>query len=114
MTRSGGDGDESGTDHELLARIAEADEASAVNLLTEFVVAQAAAILRLDPAGVDPGRSLLDYGLDSLMGLELRTRLDKALRVRVPTKKLWARPEPSSLAAYLAGLLDGTTGPADA
>lgn len=109
VARSDADEDETGTDHELLGRLADADETARTGLLAEFVVAQAAAILRLDPSGVDPDRSLLDYGLDSLMGLELRTRIDKALRVRVPTKQLWAHPEPTSLAGYLVELLGATT-----
>lgn len=98
----GGDGDESGTDHELLARVVGSDEAGQRDVLIDFLVAQAASILRVDPAGIDPDRSLLDYGLDSLMGLELRTRIDKALRSRIPTKALWTHPEPTSLAGYLA------------
>jgi len=94
--------DEAGPERELLARVAGSDGASQLGLLTEFLVGQAAAILRLDPAGMDPGRSLLDYGLDSLMGLELRSRIDKVLRIRIPTKQLWAHPAPSALAEYLA------------
>jgi len=95
-----------GADHDLLADLADLEPAEKLTRLTEFVLAQAAGILRIDPGGIDPARSLLDHGLDSLMGLELRTRIDKALGVRVPTKKLWAHPEPVALAEHLAGLLD--------
>ena len=105
VARSGTASDESGVDTDLLEKLGEVDAAERHRLLAEFVVARAAAILRVDPAGIDPGRSLLDYGLDSLMGLELRTRIDKALQVRVPTKTLWAHPEPASLAHHIAEVL---------
>ncbi|MHA6804519.1 SDR family NAD(P)-dependent oxidoreductase [Salinifilum ghardaiensis] len=105
MARSDGDENESGIDRDLLARLSEVDAGDKLNALTGFVIEQAAAILRVDSAGIAPERSLLDYGLDSLMGLELRTRLDKALGVRIPTKKLWSLPQPESLAGYLAELL---------
>ncbi|MBA8826065.1 acyl carrier protein [Saccharopolyspora lacisalsi] len=108
MAQSAGDADETGADLELLERLSDADAPTRLSSLTGFVIEQAAAILRVDPAGVDPGRSLLDYGLDSLMGLELRTRIDKALRVRVPTKQLWAHPDPESLAGCLAEKLGGS------
>ena len=108
VAQSSGDADEGSADLELLDRLSDADAPTRLSLLTGFVIEQAAAILRVDPAGVDPGRSLLDYGLDSLMGLELRTRIDKALRVRIPTKQLWAHPAPESLADRLAEALGGS------
>jgi mycocerosic acid synthase/polyketide synthase 5 len=47
----------------------------------------------------------MEIGIDSLMALELRTRIEKDLGVRVPTKVLWSHGSPSALAEYLTGRL---------
>ncbi|WP_343123335.1 sulfolipid-1 biosynthesis phthioceranic/hydroxyphthioceranic acid synthase [Actinopolyspora erythraea] len=50
---------------------------------------------------VDPDRAFKDYGLDSLGGLELRTRLEKTLGLRVSVKTLAAHSTARTLTDYL-------------
>lgn len=74
--------------------------------LRKYLCAQIATIIRA--ATVDPGRRFSECGLDSLGKLELRTRIDKDLGVRVSTKILWEHDTAHTLALHL---LDRATPP---
>jgi len=60
-----------------------------------------ARILRLPDTQIDPQRTLLRLGLDSLMALELRNRLATDLQLQVPTTLLLQDTRIAQLAAYL-------------
>jgi acyl carrier protein len=58
-------------------------------------------VLRIEPARVgrhDPFRGL---GLDSLMSLELRNRIEAALELKLSVTLLWAHSTLAALATYL-------------
>ena len=46
--------------------------------------AHAAAVLRLDPATIDVSEPLTAFGIDSLMAVELKNRVDRDLGLSVP------------------------------
>jgi acyl carrier protein len=89
--------------------VLEADTALRLPLLRELLTSELARVLRLGAAKIDPRTDFALLGLDSLMGLELRSRLESALRVLVPAITLWANPSVDALSDELLDLL----GPAD-
>lgn len=72
--------------------------------LQKYLCAQIAAIIRA--AAVDPSHRFTECGLDSLGKLELRTRIDKDLGVRVSTKNLWEHDTAHALALHLLDRTD--------
>ncbi|WP_027133349.1 type I polyketide synthase [Geminicoccus roseus] len=56
-----------------------------------------------DPALLDPQRGLFEQGLDSLMALSLRRRLEDATGSPVPASVLFSHPSIAALEQWLAG-----------
>ncbi|HEV2149465.1 MAG TPA: acyl carrier protein, partial [Longimicrobiaceae bacterium] len=77
---------------------------------------QVARVLRLAPARVEADRPLRALGLDSLMAIELRNRLEASLGVPVPATAIWNYPTVGALVPFLAQRmevpLEGTSPPA--
>lgn len=72
--------------------------------LRRFVAGEAGAIVR---GTVDPGRPFNDYGLDSLGNLELRTRIETNLGIRIAPKAVAEHNSAQALAQHLADHLVG-------
>jgi len=68
----------------------------------DFVQAEVARVLRLAPSRIDPTKPFRTMGLDSLMGLELRNRLEPAVGIRIPATLVWNYPTVVQFAAQLA------------
>jgi len=66
---------------------------------------QVAAVLRLNVERVPDGKPLRSLGLDSLMALELRNRLERALHLKLSATLVWNYPTISALAGHLEGRL---------
>ncbi|WP_143271322.1 MULTISPECIES: type I polyketide synthase [unclassified Azospirillum] len=64
--------------------------------------AEVASVLRTDPAKVPPDEPLRSLGLDSLMALELRNRLERLTGLRLPATLAWTCPTPALMALHLA------------
>jgi acyl carrier protein len=66
---------------------------------------QVAAVLRLNVERVPDGKPLRSLGLDSLMALELRNRLERALHLKLSATLVWNYPTISALAGHLEARL---------
>src|SRR5690606_7567752 len=71
-------------------------------LVESFVQQQVALVLKLAPARIDTKRPLRTMGLDSLMGLELRNRLEAGTGATLPATLIWNYPTVEALAPELA------------
>jgi NADPH:quinone reductase-like Zn-dependent oxidoreductase/acyl carrier protein len=91
----------------LVARLRAATAADRRALVEEFVIDQVAHVVRVDRSRIERSMPFKSLGIDSLMGLELRNRLESALGVRLPATLVWSYGDAEALAAYLATRLDG-------
>lgn len=81
--------------------------------LTAYVTGELAKILMLDERSLDPHKGLFDLGMDSLMALEFRNRVQAALDHEVPATLLFNYPTVQAIAGYLATVLFGEPRAAD-
>lgn len=81
--------------------------------LTGYVTGELAKILMLDERSLDPHKGLFDLGMDSLMALEFRNRVQAALDHEVPATLLFNYPTVQAIAGYLATVLFGEPRAAD-
>lgn len=72
----------------------------------EYIQGQIAQVLRMSSFQIDPHAPLGSYGLDSLMAIELRNRLDNALGLKLSATLAWNYPTVSDLAVYLANKME--------
>ncbi len=80
-------------------------------LLQELVVTELARVLRCAPSRIDVHQPLTRLGLDSLMAVEFRNRIEGGLAVRLPVAELLKGPTIVGLAARLTDELGRTTAP---
>jgi phthiocerol/phenolphthiocerol synthesis type-I polyketide synthase C len=92
-------------DTAILAALRTAPAGGRRALLENHVAEQLAAVLRLTPNQVDRGTRASAQGLDSLMGLALRNRLERSLGLRLKATLIWNYPTVTALAGYLAEAL---------
>ncbi|MBT2210870.1 type I polyketide synthase [Actinomadura sp. NEAU-AAG7] len=96
-------------------RAAVADAASAAPLtephqIEELVATNAAAVLgHAETDAVPLDRAFRDLGFDSLMGIELRNRLNTATGLRLPATAVFDHPNASALARHILAQFSGTT-----
>ena len=88
---------------ELLARLAAAEPGARARLLEEVLRAQVSQVLRIPEDKLDVDAPLTSLGMDSLMGLELRNRIEATLGITVPATLLWTYPTVTALSVHLAG-----------
>ncbi|RJQ80838.1 acyltransferase domain-containing protein [Amycolatopsis panacis] len=61
--------------------------------------------MKLDSADLSPARSLAEQGMDSILTVMVRRRLEKRFGHRLPSTLLWQTPTVTAIADHLAGLL---------
>jgi NADPH:quinone reductase-like Zn-dependent oxidoreductase/acyl carrier protein len=93
-------------DKELVARLRAASAAELPGMMEALVREQAAAVLRLEPSRIERETPLKALGIDSLMGLELRNRLEARLGVTLSATLAWTYPHVAALTEYLIGRLE--------
>ncbi|MBT2414817.1 type I polyketide synthase [Streptomyces sp. ISL-12] len=99
---------------DLLDALCAADGAEGrERVLLPRVVEHIAAVLRLPADRFDADTSLVTLGLDSLMAIALRNRLQRELSLDIPTTVMWTHPTASALTHYLLARLhpERATGP---
>nr|CBD77732.1 polyketide synthase [Chondromyces crocatus] len=72
------------------------------SLLEAFLREQLALVLKSSPARVDEAAPLRSMGVDSLMAIEFRNRLEASLGLVLPATLVWTYPTLSDLATHLA------------
>jgi len=91
---------------DVLTQVREAHAAEREDVLVSFLQGEVQAVLRL-PSAPAPTVGFFDLGMDSLMAVELRNRLNRALAgsYTAPNTLVFDYPDIASLAAHLAGEL---------
>nr|ALD82521.1 polyketide synthase [Nannocystis sp. MB1016] len=87
---------------ETLTRTAAGERMAA---LEDHVVEQLGRVLRLPPEKIERGLPFTRIGLDSLMSLETRNRLERSLGLKLPPTLCFTYPDTTSLAAFLLATL---------
>jgi acyl transferase domain-containing protein/acyl carrier protein len=83
-------------------------------MLTAHLQDELAKVMRLGGARIDPSAPLGDLGMDSLMGLEIRNRLEASLGLTLSATLAWTYPTIDALTGHLAQMMDLALEPADA
>jgi epothilone polyketide synthase D len=94
-------------DEELLERLATAEPDARTAILQAALCALVSQVLRLPEDRLDTEIPLTDLGMDSLMGLELRNRIEGALGITMPATLLWTYPTGAALARHLSASFGG-------
>lgn len=84
----------------VIDMIANAPSTEHRKLLEEHIVTQIAAILRMDASKVDREENLQQYGLDSLMVIELRNKLQASMDMQVSVADVWSHASIRQLAGW--------------
>ena len=74
-------------------------------LLISHLQKELSTVLGVEAAEIDPRESLYNLGLDSLMALELKQRLENGLGIALPLESLMQNPSLAELSAGLLALL---------
>ncbi len=104
-------GDDSASSEDLLSQLRNAATAERESLLASALQQEVQAVLRL-PTAPAPSVGFFDLGMDSLMSVELRNRLNRALSGEyvVSNTAVFDYPNVAALAEHLAGELGQTLG----
>jgi acyl transferase domain-containing protein len=86
----------------LLDRLAESPPAVRHRLLEDRVQLEVCAVLGREDQPIDRDTGFFETGMDSITSMELKTRLEAALGVRLAATAAFENPTVASLAAYLS------------
>jgi NADPH:quinone reductase-like Zn-dependent oxidoreductase/acyl carrier protein len=92
-------------DRAVLDRLAAAPADERAGVMEELLRKQVSQVLRIGESKVDAQSPLTSLGMDSLMGLELRNRIETLLGVKMPATILWTYPTVAALSVHLLGEL---------
>ena len=105
------EGDDAASAEDLLSQLRQAPAATREEVLASFLQAEVKAVLRL-PTAPAPTVGFFDLGMDSLMAVELRNRLNRAFAGAYTASNtvVFDYPDIAALAAHLAGELAEVVG----
>jgi len=86
----------------LLEQLTAAEPQERRGIVERFVAARAARVLRLSADQIDLEKPLRAMGLDSLLGVEFRNRLEADTGLSIPTTLIWNYPTVAKLAPQVA------------
>jgi acyl carrier protein len=91
------------TGHDFLRRLEAARPQDRRALLVDHVRSAVAKVLRLEPGKeIETSRGLFDLGMDSLMSVELKSRLEASLGQPLPSTLTFNYPNVGAIVDYLA------------
>jgi thioester reductase-like protein len=82
-------------------------------IVEDYLREQIGAVLRLAPSEVDVHSELMSLGLDSLMALELRNRLENGTGLKLAATFAWSYPTIFALAGFLEEKLSAAPAPTE-
>ncbi|HEU5074826.1 MAG TPA: acyl carrier protein, partial [Polyangiaceae bacterium] len=88
--------------HEAICRIEQASPGRARALLLAFVRQEVADVLGLDTEALAVDAGFFQLGMDSLMSVSLRNRLQKSMATSLPSTLAFEHPSVAELAEYIA------------
>ncbi|MFY1632298.1 SDR family NAD(P)-dependent oxidoreductase [Solwaraspora sp. WMMB335] len=91
----------------LRTQYAALPDASRRTALTDYVTRELEKILMLDESSLDPRKGLFDLGLDSLMALEFKNRVQAAFEYELPATLLFNYPTIDAVVGYLQQAIFG-------
>lgn len=94
-------------DHAFETKLRALPAAKRAGLIADHLRAQVAQVLRIAESQVELDTPLTSLGLDSLMGLELRNRVESMFGIKVPATLLWTYPTLLALSGQLAKSIVG-------
>ena len=105
-------------ENEFVSALRAAPAAQRAMLMEEYVRTQIIEVLRIPADRVDADASFRGLGLDSLMAIEFRNRLESISGLTLSATMVWSYPTPRALAAELLrrmddGASDGANAPTD-
>lgn len=100
-----------GTTDSITSEFAAASIAERRQLVVSRVLDAAGQSMRVDPRHVDPAQGLFDLGMDSLMALDLRKRLESSFALSLPSTLLFNYPTIDAIVELLVERL-GLASPA--
>ena len=86
----------------LASRLSETDPTSATPIIADALMKKTADILRIPPSEVDPSRPMYQYGVDSLVALEVRNWITREMKANMALLEILAAVPMETFAAQIA------------
>jgi acyl transferase domain-containing protein/NADPH:quinone reductase-like Zn-dependent oxidoreductase/acyl carrier protein/NADP-dependent 3-hydroxy acid dehydrogenase YdfG len=99
---------------QLVERLTNAPVQQRKKLLTDYLRDAVAEVTRVDAAEIREDAGFFDLGMDSLMAIELRRRIEQGVGREIPVTLVMDHPRLSDAANYLLGEVLGLSGQASA
>jgi acyl carrier protein len=91
---------------ESLAKMNGTDQIAALTTLLQTSLAN---IMGLEPEDIDPSQALTTMGLDSLMAIELKNKIERQLQLTLPMSAFMNEPTVATLATTAADIFGNTS-----
>lgn len=101
------DGVGGGPEGNICERLADLGVDEAIELIVEVLAQELAQILGSSAEAIDPHRPLVEYGVDSLMAVELRLAIEGRLGLAAPLMSIGEGTSVATLAGRLARMMKG-------